>query len=310
MKEALKQQAPNFDLLHLHSLFLWPSWAAARVAQKTKVPYIVSPRGMLVRDMIKRKNRLIKTLWIKFIERHTLELAAGIHMTSELEAEESRCLGINIASVFVVPNGIDVDEETKSSDRAFSPAIEALIKRSPFILFIGRINWKKGLDRLIASLPYVPGANLGIAGNDEENYERHLQKLADMHGVGNRVIFVGPVYGMEKRALLQRAAVFVLPSYSENFGIAVLEAMAQRCPVIVTPEVGIAGSVKEAGAGIIVEGDPESLGHSLRDILADEAMRLRMGENGRRAAIEKFSWDRIAEQMESAYKRAMTAESR
>ena len=103
------------------------------------------------------------------------------------------------------------------------------------MLFLGRINWKKGLDRLIPAMAHVPGTDLLIAGNDEENYTPTLQALAERCGVAERVRFLGPVHGRDKWRLMATADVFALPSYSENFGIAALEAMACGVPVVVTP---------------------------------------------------------------------------
>ena len=106
------------------------------------------------------------------------------------------------------------------------------------MLSLGRVNWKKGLDRLIPAMEFVPGAHLVIAGNDEENYQPRLQELARLGGVADRVHFVGEARDISKWNLFAAADVFALPSYSENFGIAVLEAMASGVPVVVTKEVG------------------------------------------------------------------------
>ena len=129
----------------------------------------------------------------------------------------------------------------------------------PYVLFLGRVNWKKGLDRLIPAMKEVPNADLLIAGNDEENYRPELEALARRHGVLDRVRFLGPVDDRKKWSLLASARILVLPSYSENFGNVVLEAMAAGCPVIVTPEVGIASLVQEAGCGVVAGGNPANL---------------------------------------------------
>ena len=117
--------------------------------------------------------------------------------------------------------------------------------RRPYVLFLGRLNWKKGLDRLIPAMEQVTNADLLIAGNDEENYRPELEALARRCGVADRVRFLGPVHGERKWELLSSAQILALPSYSENFGNVVLEAMAVGCAVIVTPEVGMASVVHE-----------------------------------------------------------------
>jgi glycosyltransferase involved in cell wall biosynthesis len=191
----------------------------------------------------------------------------------------------------VAPNGVDL------------PAGEDREAREPFLLFLGRVSWKKGLDRLIPALAECPGAVLKIAGNDEEGLRPELERLAAEAGVSGRVAFLGAVAGEEKAALLRRAAVLVLPSRSENFGNVVLEAMAAGCPVAVTPEVGLAATVAETGAGIVVESEPERLGEALRALLADEAGRREMGCRGARAAAERFGWPTVAREMETHYLR-------
>ena len=113
--------------------------------------------------------------------------------------------------------------------------------------------------------------------------------------------FPGPVSADAKWPLLAGAALLVLPSYSENFGNVVLEAMAVGCPVVVTPEVGAAEIVRESGAGEVVDGDPAVLGPALARLLADEPRRLAMGERGRRLVRERYTWSAVAEQMEQVY---------
>jgi len=176
------------------------------------------------------------------------------------------------------------------------------IKNKPFLLFLSRINWKKGLDRLIPAMSYITGTHLVIAGNDEEDYIPRLETMAIKQGVRDRITFTGPVYGDSKKALLRHATALVLPSYSENFGNAVLEAMAAGCPAVVTPEVGIADIVKEYAAGMVVPGDPEVLGRQLRDLLLQPERLKEMGRKGKKAVREHFTWDAVAGLMERSYR--------
>jgi glycosyltransferase involved in cell wall biosynthesis len=290
MGRALTERTAGFDLVHLHSVFLWPTSAAARAAERAGVPYVLSPRGMLVPELLAQRGRLRKATWMLLAERRTIERAAALHVTSELEAAEAARLGLPLPPAFVIPNGVDFEPDGVPQ------------KREPFLLFLGRVSWKKGLDRLVPALAHVPGVHLKVAGNDEEGLQPELERLAESAGVGLRISFLGPVHGEEKASLLSRAALLVLPSYSENFGNVVLEAMAAGCPVAVTPEVGLAETVRETGAGIVADGDPARLGEALRDLLADPARREEMGRRGRRAA-ERFSWPAVAAEMEAAYRR-------
>jgi glycosyltransferase involved in cell wall biosynthesis len=289
MRAALDQQIGGFDLLHLHSIFLWPTHAGARAARDRGIPYVLAPRGMLVKDLISRKRRWLKTAWLTLIERRNLEGAAAIHFTSALERDEAARFGWRLPRSFVVPNGVD------TADQVSVPA-------GDYFLFVGRINWKKGLDRLIAALAEVPAVKLKIAGNDEENYRQRLEALALDRGVSDRIEFLGYVEGTAKLDLYRGAIALVLPSLSENFGNVVVEAMSTGCPVIVTPAVGLAAAVESAGAGLVVEGDPAELATAMQELSENRFARMRMGANGRRLVADQFTWGAVAEQMESAYR--------
>jgi glycosyltransferase involved in cell wall biosynthesis len=299
MDAALRQRITEFDVLHLHSIFLWPTSAAAREAEQAGVPYLVAPRGMLVRDLLRRRGRWRKTLWLRFVELRTLARAAGLHATADLEAEEARKLGLPLPRIFVVPNGIDEPVPRPAAEELAAP-VRDLLAGAPFLLYLGRLSWKKGLDRLIPALARVPDAVLALAGNDEEGIRPRLEALAREAGVAGRTVFLGPVDGADKAALLHGCAALVLPSYSENFGNSVLEAMAAGRPVAVTPEVGLAGVVREERAGIVADGDPAVLGEALRTLLADPE-RDAMGRRGAEAARRRFGWAAVAEQMEEVY---------
>jgi glycosyltransferase involved in cell wall biosynthesis len=176
-------------------------------------------------------------------------------------------------------------------------------------LFLGRLNWKKGLDRLLAAFARVDDARLVIAGNDDDRYRPALEERARQLGLADRVTFTGPVHGASKAALLTGAQLLVLPSYSENFGNVVLEAMAAGRPVVVTPEVGLAPVVASTGAGLVAEGGPERLSRAMATLLGDPALRLDMGRRGEHAVAARFSWPAVAAQMESLYASLITREA-
>lgn len=284
-----RRELREYDLVHLHALFEWPVQAAARAARAADVPYLVAPHGMLVPELLRRRNYIAKRLWLR-IERANLARAAGLHVTSALEERDLRRLALDLPRSHVVPYGIDLPGTVPRVVRAPSSP--------PTILFLGRLHWKKGLDRLIPALRYVVDARLIVAGNDEAGYEAELRGLAARCGLSERIEFRGPVYGPAKDALLASADVFALPSYSENFGNAVLEALAAGKPVVVTPEVGLASEVEQAGAGAVVSGEPEPFGAKLRELLSDPSRLREMGANAQRLVRQKFSWDGVGLRME------------
>jgi glycosyltransferase involved in cell wall biosynthesis len=291
---------PAFDVVHLHSVFLWPTAAAARAARRAGVPYVLAPRGMLVDDLLRRRGRWRKRLWIALVERRNVERAAALHATSQLEADEVARLGLRPRAVWVVANGVAAVPDPGAA-APLAPAVAAALGRRPLLLYLGRVSWKKGLDRLFQALSRVPGAVLAVAGNDEEGYRRELDPVAAAAGVADRVLWLGPVAGADKAALLHRADALVLPSYSENFGNVVLEAMAAGLPVAVTPEVGLAPLVRQSGAGVVTPGDIAGLAAALAALLTDPAARRDMGRRGA-AAAQQYAWPAIAARMEKLYR--------
>ena len=296
MAQWLKRSIRDFDVVHLHSVFLWPTWAAARAALAARVPYITAPRGMLVGSVIKRRSRWVKTAWIHLIERETLRRAAGLHVTAQIEADEVKALGLPVPITFCVPNGV-----SSSADHSPIEAGPFANVPRPYALFLSRISWKKGLDQLITAWQWVPDLRLVIAGNDDENYRPQLEALVRRFGLTERIRFVGPVSDEHKWALYANAELFVLPSYSENFGNVVAEAMSVACPVIVSAEVGIAALVQKFGAGIVTSGGPLHLAEDVRSLHLDAERRRQMGAQGARAVATQLSWDAVGAQMEAAY---------
>lgn len=294
MAKALERSVATFDVVHLHSVFLWPTHAAARTARAHGVPYILTPRGMLIGALIRRKSRFLKRAWLALFGRAAIEAASAVHMTTELEAAEFAKLKLKARRIRVIPNGVDSPPEASAARRRESAAFKWRI------LSLGRLSWKKGLDRLVEATVDVPEAELVIAGNDEDGLWPRLDRLAQRCGVGERVVYVGPIYGDSKWDLIRSADLFVMPSASENFGLATLEAMACGRPVVVTPDVGLAPTILEAGAGLVVEAEPRVLGGALARLLAAGPLRTQMGEAGR-AAATRFSWVGIVEQMDAAY---------
>jgi glycosyltransferase involved in cell wall biosynthesis len=283
LKKALQRDISSYDVVHGHSVFLWPTAAACKLATRAGVPYIISPRGMLVPELIRHRSAFAKRTWIGLVERRNFARASAIHFTSVGELEQARATGIPLPSPFIVPNGTTLLEEREES------------RDARMVLYLGRINWKKGIDKLIVAMKDVPDADLVIAGNDEENYIPTLPKA-------ERVVFAGAVSGTIKLDLLARATMLVLPSRNENFGNAVLEAMAAGTPVVVTAGVGLAPDIVRAEAGVVVENnDPGTLAGAIRSLLDDPFKRTRMGVNARRLVAERFTWSHVAGQMEVAY---------
>ena len=146
--QALKQDVGHVDVVHAHSVFLWPTWAASHFSRRADVPYLISPRGMLVKEMVERRSRLAKRIWIELFEKKNLKMAAAIHATSALEATELQRFGWRLPRIAVIPNVVDQPDD--AVDGSISRDVREAAAGLPFALFLGRISWKKGLDRLYA----------------------------------------------------------------------------------------------------------------------------------------------------------------
>jgi glycosyltransferase involved in cell wall biosynthesis len=254
---------------------------------------------MLVKDLIARRSRYAKSAWIHLIERSNVEGAAALHLTSALEGAELERFGWRLPRLAVIPNAID---EPLSQNGAIASDVEAIISEQPLVLFFGRLSWKKGLDRLLRAFACTPAGVLAIVGTDDEKFSPQLVKLAAELQIADRVrILPRTVIGAEKERLFAAAHLFVLPSYSENFGNTVLEAMRRGVPIVVTPEVGAAEIVRTSGAGLVVAGDLEPLSSAIRLLTADPILARSMGEAGRGHAAAHFTWDHVAAQMEDLY---------
>jgi glycosyltransferase involved in cell wall biosynthesis len=296
---TLESEIGKFDAVHLHSVFLWPTWAAARAACKAGVSYVLSPRGMLVKELIRRRNRLTKSAWIYLIEKSNIEQAAAVHLTSRLEASELERFGWRFSRLAVIPNGID---EPMASAGDISADVKAIAAAQPLVLFLGRLSWKKGLDRLLRAFGQSRNGKLAIVGTDDEGFAPQLEKLAETLGIADRVrVLARTVIGSEKEYLFASARLFVLSSYSENFGNTVLEAMRRGVPVVVTPEVGAAEIVQQSGGGIVAQGDAEALGAAITRLVDNPDFARSMGEAGQRHVMRHYTWAGISALMEELY---------
>lgn len=226
-------------------------------------------------------------------QRSAIEDAAVLHCTSEAEAQSLRRLGLG-NPVAVVPNGVDV------------PALQHGNCRSDGYRSVGciaRLHPIKGLPLLLEAWASLrpAGWRLRIAGPDKCGHEEELRAQAQTLGIADSVEFRGPVYGQDKWEFLRSAGLFVLPSYSENFGVAVAEALACGVPVITTKGTPW-GGLEQAGCGWWVEVGAEPLAAALEEAMRlTDAQRCAMGERGRRLVQEKFSWPEIARQMKEVY---------
>ncbi|HJS33155.1 MAG TPA: glycosyltransferase [Alphaproteobacteria bacterium] len=304
LARALGERIARVDLVHLHSLYLFHDWAAARACRRLGVPYLLRPHGTLDPYHWSRhrwRKRLIEAAFQNRVTRG----AAALHFTSddEMGASEPHACG---APGVVVPNGLDLTEY------ADLPPAGALRRRYPeigarrIVLFLGRLNFKKGLDLLVPAFGLAvadhPDLHLVIAGPDD-GMEGPVRRLVAASGLGSRVTFTGVLTGRAKLAAFCDAYLFALPSYAENFGIAVVEAMACGLPVAISDRVAIWRDIEQSGAGSVGRTDVASVAEQLRRLAAEPAVAAAMGARGKALVEARFSWDTIGRQLEAVYRR-------
>jgi len=237
------------------------------------------------------------------VERKNLAAAATVLACSEQEAHGLRLVGLR-NSIVVIPNGVsELYLSAKASGDEFR-ARHGLDVLTPVVLFLSRLHPKKGLDVLAASFAKVaarlPNARLVIAGRPAPGYLADVKKTICAQGIDKRALLVGDLCGEEKISAYRAADVFVLPSRSENFGIAVVEAMACGTPVVVSRETPWS-EVERYGAGRWAKLDSGEFAQHIIEILEDGQLRRAMGQNGRALVREKYTWDRIAPRVLALY---------
>lgn len=263
---------------------VWSPWNHyfASIARKCKVPYVVSTRSMLDPWALNFQRWKKKIAWHAYAKRD-LENAAWIHATSELEANNIRKSGLN-ASISVIPNGTIFPEE---SDRQIPK------ETTQRLLFLSRLHPKKGLENLIHAFGAInpPNWELIIAGNDENGYRLQLERIAETAYPACSIRFVGPVLDSEKWTLYRSADLFVLPSFSENFGLVIAEALACGVPVLTTRATPWS-TLDEMGCGWCISTDRIALESTLKNILNNNREILEaMGQKGVPWMREAFSWE-------------------
>lgn len=282
---------PGGAVLHDHGIWLPTNRAAARVASRAAAPRVVSVRGMLSEWALAAGAPKKRLAWWAY-QRRDLQAAALIHATSDAEAADVRAAGVT-SPLCVVPNGVTLPQ--LAPHHPTNPIRTAL--------FVGRIHPVKGLQHLVEAWGMVrpPGWQLVIAGPDEGGHRRELERLIAQQDVADMVTFTGPVADSDKWNLYRSAELFVLPSLSENFGVAVAEALASGVPVIAT-RASPWGDLPIHGCGWWVATGTAPLASALRVATAVRREGLRvMGRRGRTLVANHYTWESAAARMISAY---------
>ncbi|HKG78650.1 MAG TPA: glycosyltransferase, partial [Pyrinomonadaceae bacterium] len=290
-------------LAHIHAVFNHSSVAAAHVCLKAGVPYVVRPLGTLDPWSMTQKAFRKRVFW-QVSGKGMLRRAAAVHYTTEAEKLATEGLfGLNHGKVIAL--GIETKSSTSLSRDQLAHHFPSLAS-DPYVLVLSRLHPKKGLDVLIDAFLSLPEKfahwRLVLAGDGPAD---HVLKLQAKAASSDRVLFTGWLDGEKKDAVLSCASLLALPSYQENFGLCVIEALSHSVPVLLSPHVNLAEEIVLANAGWIATVNKDALALRFVEALDDEGELVRRGRAGKELS-QKYSWDSAAKGLTELYRSVVT----
>jgi glycosyltransferase involved in cell wall biosynthesis len=304
----LNQNARQFDLAHIHALFSPVTTLAATIARRHQLPYIMRPCGMLDPADLQKKKQL-KQIYGTLLERPNLAGAAAIHFTSQQEAKISERFGLGstgkmpVPKDLVIPLGVTAGFLTQGFQES----------QVPIILFMSRIEPKKGLNLLIPALESILESGIEfhfvLAGSNPQDadYETQIKVQIQNSSLAKYTTITGFVSGDLKVELLTNSDLFVLPSYYENFGIAVAEAMAAGKPVVISDRIHISEDIQQAEAGWVGPLEPGAIASLIKSAILNPDERKRRGLNAKEYAKKHYNWEAIAQKTIAAYQQILSS---
>jgi Glycosyltransferase len=282
------------DIVHINGIWQPQTWWFQHVARRLGIKVVLSPHGML-EPWILNHNKWKKNIALALYERKAFEQADYLHATAISEKENLEKLGFT-KPVAVIANGIELAETQLKENW----------KPRKKLLFLSRVHPKKGIEHLIDAVARLKvefeGGEVLIAGEGDQHYIETLQLRVKEKGVANIIKFIGGIYGDQKWKLFREADVFVLPTYSENFGIVVPEALVCGTPVITTKGTPWQ-ELETEDCGWWIEIGTEPLVQTLKEYLQKDAIQLeQMGRRGADLVKLKYSAGKMASNMYNLYK--------
>lgn len=290
LREAIGQQ----DLVHIHGLWEEIQHQAAVQSRAVGKPYYMAPHGMLDPWCL-RQSALRKKLYLSLRLRADLDAASALHFTADQEAELVKPLGLK-PPVIVEPNGLDVGAFSTLPGRAGMEAWLEQARGRLVLLFFGRLHPKKGLDLLLPAFAKLrmPDVLLVLAGPCDTAYQQQLQAQCESLGITEQVVFTGMLGGEQRLSVLSGADLFVLPSYQENFGMAIIEALLCGTAVVISDQINIHDAITAAGVGEVIPAEQSALEAALGRWLSDAEKRDAAAVEGPAFVRERYDWASLA----------------
>jgi glycosyltransferase involved in cell wall biosynthesis len=309
MGNWLRHHLIHFDVVHIHGLYRFPCTYAAFQSRWQGIPHVIQPHGSLDPFLYERSTQHVwlKRVYERWFDLPNLNGADALHFTAVEERERTAFLKLRAPS-FIVPNGIEWSLYNEL------PVRGALRSRwnlddVPLVLFLGRLHLKKGLDLLIPAFDAlrrrVPDAQLVIIGPENDDYGQKVRGWVKERDLEACVHFLGTLEGRDVVQAYVDADVFVLPSYTENFGMTVAEAMACGLPVVISDQVNIHADVTHSGAGLVTRCNVDEVTEAMDVLLKDPALRVNMGEAGRSFVQATYTWPRVVEALTREYEQVI-----
>ena len=301
MARTLRSTMATYDLVHIHWLYNYSCIAAARAALATGVPFVIQPHGSLD-PHLRKKNWFVKHVYMATIGRPLFRDASAVVFDTP---EEARLASYEPRRPeWTVPTGLVREEfdclPPSGTFRAAFPMVNG-----PFLLFVGRLSAQKGLDLLLGAFGRLratrPDLQLVIAGPDFRGYEGNVRAVATELGVADRVLFTGILSHQLKLAAFVDAELFVLPSYAENFGTVIMEALICGLPAVISDGVNTHRELQSAGIATVVTCSVDSVAAGVESALADASMRGRIAVDGPAFVNARYTWDAIVPNVIAAY---------
>jgi len=301
--KVLNNFVPKSDLIYVNGIFTHPVSMGALVSRFYKKPYVVSLRNGLDPWLFKIKTAKKKAAFNMYVK-SILNKANCIHVTTEKEIQHCRVFKIN-KPFTIIGNGIDSELYQNIPSSIVAEDTWPILKGKTVVLFLSRLSPQKGLDMLIPAWDKIirtnPEAFLIIAGPDYSGFSKKIKKLVDRSSFPETVLLTGDVEGDTKLSLFARSDVFVLPSYSENFGNVIAEALACGTPVVTTHATPWK-QIDKVNCGHWIPVNKDALVKALTDLINKTSYeRKKMGQIGRNLILQEFTWDNAARKMLKVY---------
>lgn len=292
----------SYQIVHIHSMFNFPTAISLILSSVYKKKIILSPRGILDKELIKNKNTLLKKIWLFCLKKY-LKKVDTFHATSNLEKEKIKFYFKN-CNIKIIPNGIDiVDLNKKIDQKILKPKYSTYFDKKINLLYIGRIDRKKNIDLIIRSIhkSKISNFNLNIVGNGDKNYLKYLHNITNDLRLNENINFINHIDGDIKIYFYQNSSHLILPSKSENFANVVLESIFYRKSVLISDKVGLKDFVKSNNFGIICN-NKKTFENELIDLITNKKIIENTNKKGKETVINNFEWNRVIHEYIKMYK--------